>query len=89
MSATRSTTRPSTCSTAPERLQADPAGLAAKMAGLLEVNPLGMVAADALAIVVGRALGKGLPEKTIRIGASALFFIFGIWLTIEAITQLA
>jgi putative Ca2+/H+ antiporter (TMEM165/GDT1 family) len=51
-------------------------------------STLGMVAADALAIVVGRALGKRLPEKTIRIGASALFFIFGIWLTIEAITQL-
>jgi putative Ca2+/H+ antiporter (TMEM165/GDT1 family) len=48
-----------------------------------------MVAADALAIVIGRALGKRLPESVIRIGASALFFIFGIWLTIEALTQLA
>ena len=51
-------------------------------------STLGMVAADALAIVVGRALGKRLPEKTIAYGASALFFLFGIWLGIEAITQL-
>jgi putative Ca2+/H+ antiporter (TMEM165/GDT1 family) len=51
-------------------------------------STLGMVAADALAIVVGRALGKRLPEKAIAYGASALFFIFGIWLAIEAVTQL-
>jgi putative Ca2+/H+ antiporter (TMEM165/GDT1 family) len=51
-------------------------------------STLGMVAADALAIVVGRALGKRLPENTIRIGAAVLFFIFGIWLAIEAVTQL-
>ena len=51
-------------------------------------STLGMVAADALAIVVGRALGKRLPEKTIAYGAAALFFVFGIWLGIEAITQL-
>jgi putative Ca2+/H+ antiporter (TMEM165/GDT1 family) len=51
-------------------------------------STLGMVAADALAIVVGRALGKRLPEKVIAYGAAALFFLFGIWLTIEAIVQL-
>ena len=51
-------------------------------------STLGMVAADALAIVVGRALGKRLPEKTIAYGAATLFFLFGIWLGIEAITQL-
>jgi Ca2+/H+ antiporter, TMEM165/GDT1 family len=51
-------------------------------------STLGMVAADALAIVVGRALGKRLPEKTIAYGASALFFLFGIWLAIEAILEL-
>jgi putative Ca2+/H+ antiporter (TMEM165/GDT1 family) len=50
-------------------------------------STLGMVAADALAIVVGRALGKRLPENTIRIGAAILFFVFGAWLGIEAITQ--
>jgi putative Ca2+/H+ antiporter (TMEM165/GDT1 family) len=52
-------------------------------------STLGMVAADALAIVVGRALGKRLPENVIRIGAAILFFVFGAWLAIEAITQLA
>lgn len=51
-------------------------------------STLGMVAADALAIVIGRALGKRLPERTIAIGASVLFFIFGIWLGIEAIAEL-
>ena len=52
-------------------------------------STLGMVAADALAIIVGRALGRRLPEKTIRYGAAALFFLFGIWLAIEAIIELA
>ena len=51
-------------------------------------STLGMVAADALAIVVGRALGKRLPEKAIAYGAAALFFVFGLWLGIEAIAQL-
>jgi Ca2+/H+ antiporter, TMEM165/GDT1 family len=51
-------------------------------------STLGMVAADALAIVVGRALGKRLPERTIAIGAAILFFAFGIWLGIEAIAEL-
>ena len=52
-------------------------------------STIGMVAADALAIVVGRALGRHLPEKTIKYGAAVLFFIFGIWLAVEAIIQLA
>ena len=51
-------------------------------------STLGMVAADALAIVVGRALGRNLPERTIAIGAAALFFLFGIWLGIEAVAEL-
>ncbi len=51
-------------------------------------STLGMVAADALAIVVGRALGKRLPEKVIAYGAAALFFLFGIWLAIEAVVEL-
>ncbi len=52
-------------------------------------STVGMVAADALAIVVGRLLGRHLPEKAIRYGAAALFFIFGIWLLVEAIIELA
>jgi len=48
-------------------------------------STVGMVAADALAIVVGRAMGKRLPEKTIRIGAAVSFFIFAIVLFIDAL----
>jgi len=51
-------------------------------------STLGMVAADALAILVGRLLGRHLPEKLIKYGAAALFAIFGIWLVIEAIIEL-
>ncbi|WP_027345828.1 TMEM165/GDT1 family protein [Hamadaea tsunoensis] len=52
-------------------------------------STVGMVAADALAIVVGRILGKRLPEKAIKYGAAALFGIFGVWLIAEAVSQLA
>ena len=51
-------------------------------------STLGMVAADALAILVGRLLGRHLPEKVIKYGAAALFAIFGIWLIVEAIVEL-
>lgn len=47
-------------------------------------STVGMVLADALAIVVGRHLGSRLPEKAIRIGAALLFFAFAIWLFVEA-----
>ncbi|MFC4012792.1 TMEM165/GDT1 family protein [Nonomuraea purpurea] len=46
-------------------------------------STVGMVAADALAILVGRLLGKHLPEKAIRYGAAAAFAIFGIILLVE------
>ena len=48
-------------------------------------STVGMVAADALAIVVGRALGTRLPEKAIRIGAALLFFVFAVVLLFEAL----
>jgi putative Ca2+/H+ antiporter (TMEM165/GDT1 family) len=51
-------------------------------------STVGMVAADALAILVGRLLGRHLPEKAIKYGAAALFGIFGIWLIVEAIADL-
>lgn len=41
-------------------------------------STVGMVAADALAIGVGAMLGRALPEKVIRIGASMLFLLFGL-----------
>ena len=51
-------------------------------------STVGMVAADALAILVGRLLGRRLPEKAIKYGAAALFAIFGVWLIADAIGQL-
>lgn len=48
-------------------------------------STIGMVAADALAIVVGRQLGTRLPERSIRYGAAMLFVIFGVWLLIESL----
>lgn len=51
-------------------------------------STLGMVAADALAIVVGRRLGKLLPERTVQIGAAVLFFVFGAALAVEATGEL-
>ena len=51
-------------------------------------STLGMVAADALAILVGRLLGRHQPEKAIKYGAAALFAIFGIWLLVEAVIEL-
>ncbi|MEU7903964.1 TMEM165/GDT1 family protein [Actinoplanes sp. NPDC049118] len=51
-------------------------------------STLGMVAADALAIVAGRLLGRHLPEKVVRYGAAALFAMFGIWLLAEAVIEL-
>ena len=48
-------------------------------------STLGMVAADALAIGVGTVLGRHLPERAIKIGASALFFLFGVWLIVEGL----
>jgi putative Ca2+/H+ antiporter (TMEM165/GDT1 family) len=49
-------------------------------------STVGMVAADALAILVGRLLGKRLPEQAIKYGAAALFAVFGIWLIAESLT---
>ncbi|MFI7250739.1 TMEM165/GDT1 family protein [Micromonospora chalcea] len=51
-------------------------------------STLGMVAADALAILVGRMLGRHLPERTIRYGAAVLFAICGLWLIFEAVAEL-
>jgi putative Ca2+/H+ antiporter (TMEM165/GDT1 family) len=51
-------------------------------------STVGMVAADALAILVGRLLGKRLPERAIRYGAATLFAVFGLWLIADAAGQL-
>ena len=46
-------------------------------------STIGMVAADALAILVGFYLKRKLPEKVIKYGAAALFAIFGLLLILE------
>jgi putative Ca2+/H+ antiporter (TMEM165/GDT1 family) len=48
-------------------------------------STLGMIVADALAIVVGKQLGAHLPERAIRIGASLAFVGFGVLLIYEAL----
>ncbi|MBS9374422.1 putative manganese exporter [Rhodococcus sp. B50] len=49
-------------------------------AGVWIGSTIGMVAADALAIIAGAVLGRHLPENAIRFGAAALFFGFGAWM---------
>ena len=48
-------------------------------------STLGMVAADALAIVVGQQLGARLPERAIKIGAAITFVVFGLLLIVEGL----
>ena len=48
-------------------------------------STLGMVAADALAIVVGQQLGTRLPERVIKIGASITFVVFGVVLIADGL----
>ena len=45
----------------------------------------GMVVADALAIGVGKVLGTRLPERTIRLGATVAFVVFGFILIGEGL----
>ncbi|MEP6799236.1 MAG: TMEM165/GDT1 family protein [Lapillicoccus sp.] len=49
-------------------------------------STIGMVAADALAIIVGAVLGKRLPERVIRFGAAAAFVVFGAVLIVQGLT---
>jgi putative Ca2+/H+ antiporter (TMEM165/GDT1 family) len=44
-----------------------------------------MVAADALAIGVGKVLGDRLPERAIRIGSAVAFFVFGGLMLLDAL----
>jgi putative Ca2+/H+ antiporter (TMEM165/GDT1 family) len=38
----------------------------------------GMVAADAIAIGIGRVLGTRLPDRAVRVGAAVAFVVFGL-----------
>lgn len=51
-------------------------------------SSLGMVVADGLAIAIGLMLGKNLPERAVKIGASLIFFAFGIIRAIEGALKL-
>jgi putative Ca2+/H+ antiporter (TMEM165/GDT1 family) len=51
-------------------------------------STLGMVLSDGLAIWVGHALGKKLPERAIKIGAAAIFFIFGFYYAWQGANEL-
>ncbi len=48
-------------------------------------STIGMVAADGLAVIVGRVLGKRLPENVIKIGAALIFIATGIFTLVETI----
>ncbi len=48
-------------------------------------STVGMVAADALAILVGRQLGDRLGDRTVRVGAAIAFALFGVVLLVEAL----
>ncbi|WP_030173295.1 TMEM165/GDT1 family protein [Spirillospora albida] len=67
-------------------LAADHGGLLA-LTGVWLGSTIGMVAADALAIVAGRMLGRRLPERVIKYGAAAGFAAFGVILLAEGIAQ--
>lgn len=47
-------------------------------------STIGMVLADGLAIIVGKVLGKKLPENLIKYVGAAVFIISGIWTFWEA-----
>ena len=51
-------------------------------------STLGMVLSDGLAIWVGHALGKKLPERTIKIGAAGIFFVFGLYYVVTGANEL-
>jgi Ca2+/H+ antiporter, TMEM165/GDT1 family len=51
-------------------------------------STLGMVLSDGLAIWVGQALGKKLPERAIKIVAAVIFFAFGFYYAVEGANEL-
>ncbi|CAN5189392.1 TMEM165/GDT1 family protein [soil metagenome] len=45
----------------------------------------GMVAANLLAVAVGRAIGAALPERLVRVGSAMLFFAVAALLAVQAV----
>jgi putative Ca2+/H+ antiporter (TMEM165/GDT1 family) len=50
-------------------------------------STVGMVIADGIAIIIGKVIGKNLPEKTVKYGAAIIFFISGAYILYEAFTK--
>lgn len=49
-------------------------------------STIGMVLADALAILVGLWLGRQLPERAVKYGAATAFVVFGVLLILGGLT---
>ena len=47
-------------------------------------SSLGMVIADGIAIVVGKVMGRNLPEEVIKYGAAIVFILSGVYTLYEA-----
>jgi putative Ca2+/H+ antiporter (TMEM165/GDT1 family) len=66
--------------------------LAAQLRAALGVwvgSTLGMVAADAVAVFAGIVMGKNLPQRAIKLGASVVFFVSGAYALAKALGVLA
>ena len=50
-------------------------------------STIGMVIADALAIIIGKVMGKNLPENLVRYVGAAIFLISGVWTLWEAFAE--
>lgn len=50
-------------------------------------STVGMVIADGLAIIVGRIMGKRLPERLIKYGAALIFIASGLFALFKAVKQ--
>lgn len=50
-------------------------------------SSLGMVVADGLAIIVGKVLGRKIPERAVKIVAAAVFLIAGVWTILAAFAK--
>lgn len=47
-------------------------------------STVGMVIADGIAIIVGKVMGKKLPEKLIKYGSAAVFIVTGLYTIYQA-----
>lgn len=50
-------------------------------------STVGMVIADGIAIIVGKVMGKKLPEKLIKYGSAAVFILSGIYSLYQAFAK--